>query len=176
VVGKFVRALHIIAAGAAVVAAPVSALELQGRNTFIDPDGTNAPSFNTITGFSPSDNAIVIPRGEDGYYHVDLRVNGVTSGFIVDTGSNYVTISEGVARRLGIDTAALDFNIAAQSPSGEITAAITSVASIRLYGREEKDVEAVILKSDMPTSLLGMSYLSRFSNISISGSNMVLTP
>ncbi len=165
-----------LALGSVILAGPSLALELQGRNTFIDPDGTNAPSFNTITGFTPQDNTIVIPRGEDGYYHVELRVNGVVSQFIVDTGSNFVTITEAEARRLGIDTDALDFNLVAESSNGKIAAAMLTVDSIQLYGRTEKDVETVVLKSSMPTSLLGMSYLSRFSNISISGSNMVLTP
>ncbi len=45
---------------------------------------------------------LVIPRGPDGHFRVDGRINGQAVSFLVDTGATSVTVSEAFAQRAGL--------------------------------------------------------------------------
>ncbi|MBC7157869.1 MAG: retroviral-like aspartic protease family protein, partial [Rhodobacteraceae bacterium] len=54
-----------------------------------------------------SDGTISARRGDDGHFHLTLRVGGTPVRFLVDTGASDVVLSEDDARRLGIDPSGL---------------------------------------------------------------------
>lgn len=150
-------------------ALPATALDLHGRNVFTDPDGGRAPLIEP-------DGTIVIPHADDGTYRVEVRVNGVLTKFIVDTGANYVAFTVEDARRVGIDVDSLSFSGLAETPNGEVKAAYTILESMSLNGHRMEDVEAVVIKGEMPGALLGMSYLSRLKAMTLHGGRLTLTP
>jgi len=170
-VGKQMNFGALALMGLGAVGAVAGTLQLQGRNTFLNPDGTT-PVFNTVT----QNKDISIEKSSDGYFRVTALVNGKPSNFIVDTGANFVAIPEAEARKIGINVAIIDFNQTADSPAGKVLAGQVVLRSVTLGGIRKTDIPAYVIKGDMPFSLLGMSYLSLFSNVSIQDSRLVLTP
>lgn len=119
--------------------------------------------------------AIVVPRAADGHYHLTLEINDTPVRFIVDTGASDLVLTQDDARRVGIDPEALPFLGRARTANGTVATALVTLDSVALGPIEDRGVRARISGGEMPGSLLGMSYLQRFDNISIADGRMVLT-
>lgn len=61
-------------------------------------DGQMKPKVATAT----SETEIVIPRSRDGHFYVAGSINGQSVTFMVDTGASTVSVSEKLARRIGL--------------------------------------------------------------------------
>ncbi len=153
-------------------AASAVALDLQGRNIFLN----NTPSRTPQIAPAPDVGLVTVSPSADGNFRIEGRANGVKTLFIIDTGANFVSFTYEDARRVGIDVAKLDFSGRAETPNGIVEAAFTSLESLSLYGHRMKNVEAVVIKGDMPGALLGMSYLSRLKELRLQGGKLVLRP
>ncbi len=117
---------------------------------------------------------IEVTRRPDGHFHLTLGVNGTAIDFLVDTGATELVLSVQDAERAGIDHSALQFSGRAATANGVISTAPVWLETVELAGRVDRDVRAQVSGGEMPGSLLGMSYLSRFEEISISGDRMTL--
>jgi aspartyl protease family protein len=130
---------------------------------------------------APRQSAIVIgqqvelPRGPDGHYRATLIVNGAPVDFFVDTGATEVVLSRADAERVGIDTAALDYLGVAMTANGPVRTARVRLAEVSLEGIADRNLAAVVTDGPLEISLLGMSYLHRFSHIEIADGRMILT-
>ena len=122
------------------------------------------------------DRIITLNRSRDGHFYADVMVNGVNVNFLVDTGATNIALSEGDARRIGIDMFYLNFSMRAETASGIIKIAPTKLRSIILGETKNYDFPAFVLEGAAVNSLLGMSYLSQFAQIEINGNKMVLHP
>jgi aspartyl protease family protein len=131
---------------------------------------TVRPSQNVV-----SQDRIELPRAPDGHYYLTAEVNGEPIRFVVDTGASQVVLSQGDAARIGIDTANLAYLGRAYTANGEVRTAPVRLDSIELGPVRHEDVRAVVNGGQMDGSLLGMSYLQRFSSIEITGGKLVLT-
>ncbi|RGP36090.1 retropepsin-like aspartic protease family protein [Pseudotabrizicola alkalilacus] len=116
---------------------------------------------------------IRLPRAPDGHYHLTLTINGTPIPFLVDTGATQMVLSLPDARRLGIDPAALAFIGEARTANGIVRTARVSLTDVELGPYRDASVTAVVNEGDLDTSLLGMSYLGRYS-IEITGGEMIL--
>jgi aspartyl protease family protein len=119
---------------------------------------------------------IEVPVGQGGHYHLTLQVNGVPVDFIVDTGASQIVLSRADAVRAGIDPASLTYLGSAQTANGIVRTASVRLDSLTLGPLTDTGVPAVVNEGDMETSLLGMTYLSRFSRIEIEGGRLILSP
>jgi aspartyl protease family protein len=119
--------------------------------------------------------AIIVPRGQDGHYHVMAEVNGIRIAFVVDTGATDVVLTEKDAARAGIDLAALAYTGRARTANGEVRTAPIRI-DISLGGMEASRLRASVNEGEMSQSLMGMSFLSRFSRVEIARGELVLTP
>ncbi|MFN4153260.1 MAG: TIGR02281 family clan AA aspartic protease [Paracoccaceae bacterium] len=117
--------------------------------------------------------AIRLPRAPDGHYYLTLTVNGTPVAFMVDTGATQVVLSLADARRLGIDPANLAFIGEARTANGIVRTARVTLPEVELGPHRDARVGAVVNQGDLDTSLLGMSYLGRYS-IEITGGEMIL--
>ena len=79
------------------------------------------------------------------------------------------------ARRAGIDPGALRFTGRASTANGSVETARVWLDRVALAGVQETRVPAQVSAGQMPGSLLGMSYLSRFAAITIAGDRLTLT-
>ncbi len=119
---------------------------------------------------------IEIPRGRDGHFHLTLELDGTGVDFLVDTGASDVVLTKGDAERIGLDLDDLAFLGTARTANGEVRTAYTTIDDVSLGPVVFRNVGVSVNSGEMSGSLLGMSYLDRFSRIEIIGDQMRLTP
>jgi aspartyl protease family protein len=76
------------------------------------------------------------------------------------------------AERLGFDLGAMAFTGTARTANGTTRTAPIRLASVRLGEATQTNVRALINEGDLHVSLLGMTYLSRFSRLEIAGDRL----
>ena len=101
---------------------------------------------------------LVLSAGQDGHFRVIATVNGKPITFLVDTGASDIVLAPADARRLGIDTRALNFSLRYETANGIGRAAPTTLASFVVGGKTLVDQRAAINQADMRESLLGMAF------------------
>jgi aspartyl protease family protein len=123
---------------------------------------------------SIDDGAAQIVKAADGHFWAEAKVDGRAVRFLIDTGATAVALSQTDAKRLGIDTQALDYSYKVMTASGETRAASVKLASVSVAGAQVRDVEALVVEKGLETSLLGMSYLGRLSSFQATPRALVL--
>ncbi|SFM16472.1 aspartyl protease family protein [Shimia aestuarii] len=117
---------------------------------------------------------IEIPRGQDGHYRLTLEVNNTPVTFIVDTGASDIVLSKQDARRVGFNPDDLPYYGRAMTANGEVRTAPVRLESVSLDGIQDRNIAARINGGELQQSLLGMSYLQRYEQITIAGNRMIL--
>lgn len=120
------------------------------------------------------DGRIEAPLAADGHYYLTAAVNGVPVRFVVDTGATDVVLTRRDAQRAGIDTGDLAFIGQARTANGTIATAPVRIASMELGPIHDSNVRAVVNDSQMDTSLLGMTYLTRFARVELTRDRLIL--
>jgi aspartyl protease family protein len=97
-----------------------------------------------------------------GHFQTDVRIDGRTIEFLVDTGASTVALNEKSAAKLGIHPSARDYTVRTHTANGIGKAARVRLDRVELNGITVRDVEAVVMPDDaLSTNLLGMTFLSR---------------
>lgn len=117
---------------------------------------------------------ITLPRAPDGHYYLTALVNGTPVRFVVDTGASQVVLTQKDAENAGIALADLVYSGRANTANGRVRIAPVRLDSIDVDGVEMRNIRASVNEGQMGTSLLGMTYLERFSRIEIAGGALVL--
>ncbi|WP_127111938.1 retropepsin-like aspartic protease family protein [Shimia sediminis] len=117
---------------------------------------------------------ISIPQSADGHYRLALDVNDTRIDFVIDTGASEIVLSKADAARAGLDPDNLPYYGRAYTANGEVRTAPVRLDEIRLGGLVDHNVPASVNGGDLDQSLLGMSYLQRFREITISGGKLML--
>ncbi len=120
------------------------------------------------------DDAAQIVKAADGHFWAEAKVDGRAVRFLIDTGATAVALSQTDAKRLGIDTQALDYSYRVMTASGETRAASVKLASVSVAGARVSDVDALVVEKGLETSLLGMSYLGRLSSFQATPRALIL--
>lgn len=131
---------------------------------------TVAPSQSYIDGMA----TVEVPRAPDGHYYLDLEIDGTTVRFVIDTGASDVVLTKGDAQRVGIDVDNLFFGDIANTANGEVRTARVRLKNVKLGEIVDLSLGASVNAGEMRTSLLGMTYLQRYSKIELGGGKMVL--
>jgi aspartyl protease family protein len=118
---------------------------------------------------------IELPRAPDGHYYVTAEVNGTPIRFTVDTGATDIVLSQPDAEAAGIDTGNLAFVGRAITANGEVRTAPVRLDSFAIGAISDTRLRAVVNQGDMGGSLLGMSYLQRYTKIEITDGALTLT-
>ena len=121
-----------------------------------------------------SEDGFEIVRGNDRHFHLTLEVNGQNVRFIVDTGASDIVLTQEDATRVGLDVDTLAYLGRASTANGVVETASVVLDQIALGDLVDRDVRASVNGGEMFGSLLGMSYLNRFSEISIRRDRLVL--
>lgn len=120
--------------------------------------------------------AISVPRGPGGHYFLTVNVEGTPIDFIVDTGATDVVLTMQDARAAGLDPDSLAFLGSARTANGSVRTAFTTVDFMSVGPVRYDKVQVAVNGGEMEESLLGMSFLSRFDRIEISGNELILRP
>lgn len=118
--------------------------------------------------------AVEVPRSADGHYYLVLEVNGVPTRFVVDTGASQIVLTRADAEAAGIDTGSLIFTGRASTANGMVETAPIRIESLSLAGQVDQGVRAVVNSGEMRESLLGMTYLTRFSRMEFADGRLLL--
>ncbi len=121
-----------------------------------------------------TDGRVEVPRAPDGHYYLTLRINDTPVQFVIDTGASGVVLSREDAKRAGFDLDELNYYDRAMTANGEVRTAPVRLDHVALGGIEDRNVAAYVNEGELFGSLLGMSYLQRWSRIEIGDGRMVL--
>lgn len=117
-----------------------------------------------------------IARADDGHYWAVGETGGQSVRFLVDTGATAVSLTPADARRFGIDTRALAYDLEVITAQGRARAAAVRLDELSVDGATVTDVDALVIEKGLETSLLGMSYLGRLSRFEATPTALVLRP
>ncbi|MBF9044732.1 TIGR02281 family clan AA aspartic protease [Rhodobacterales bacterium HKCCE4037] len=118
--------------------------------------------------------AVSVPRASDGHFYLTLDVNGTPTRFVVDTGATAIVLTRADAEAAGIETDNLIYSGRASTANGTVETAPVRIETLALGETLDTGVRAVVNNGQMEESLLGMSYLNRFSRIEIADGQLLL--
>jgi aspartyl protease family protein len=117
---------------------------------------------------------IEVPISRDGHFYLIAELNGVPVRFAVDTGASEIVLSARDATRIGLDPSRLAYIGRARTANGVVETAPVRIDRFVLGELRDDNVPAVVNRGEMDGSLLGMSYLARFSRMEITPNRLVL--
>lgn len=118
---------------------------------------------------------VALQSGRNGHFFVNALMDGRTLPMMVDTGASSCAFSEEDAERIGIRLAPGDFTRVWNTANGTVQVAPIRIAVMQVGSITVRDVEAVVIpRGRLATSLLGMSFLKRLRDFSVSGGTMTL--
>lgn len=132
---------------------------------------TVSPAAYTTLG----EDQIELRRAMDGHYYVTAQVNGAPVDFVVDTGATLIVLTRADAESAGLNTDDLAFIGRAGTANGMVSTAPVRLDSLKIGPLEDRGIAASVNGGELDQSLLGMSYLERFSSVQISDGRMILT-
>ncbi|MEQ9693892.1 TIGR02281 family clan AA aspartic protease [Shimia sp. SDUM112013] len=121
-----------------------------------------------------SNGQIEIPRGPDGHYHMTVEINGAPIRFIVDTGATQIVLNKADARRIGMDPETLPYFGRAMTANGEVRTAPVRLDEMRVGDIVDRNVPAQVNEGELGKSLLGMTYLQKFRQVTIVDNTLIL--
>lgn len=127
------------------------------------------------TTFENGTRQVSVDRAQDGQFHVDALVNGVSLRFVADTGASVVALDRAAADRAGIATGALRYDTPIRTANGVTQAASVRIDRLSVGGIERRDVPAVVVNGTLGVGLLGLSFLDTFRSIEFRGDRLLLT-
>lgn len=122
--------------------------------------------------------ALEARRGSDGHFHLTLGIAAqpgadvVPVRFILDTGASDLVLTQSDAARLGFSPGDLAFTGTARTANGMTRTAQIRLDRVVLGEAVQGRVRALVNEGDLHVSLLGMTFLSRFSRIEIAGDRL----
>lgn len=107
-------------------------------------------------------------RSYNGHFVVNADVNGTSVPLIFDTGASAVVLTAEDARKAGIDTDELRFDVPVSTANGTGRAATVMLDRIDVGGIERERVRAFIAEDGaLETSLLGMTFLDTLTSFGV---------
>ena len=133
-----------------------------------------AASLQTVASEGSSSKVASLSKAADGHYWAEAQVEGRRVRFLVDTGASIVALTTADAQRLGLDSRTLAFDQPVSTAGGRAMAAAVTLDYVSVAGARVDDVEAVVMREGLETSLLGMTYLGRLSRFEASRDSLIL--
>lgn len=122
---------------------------------------------------NPNGDEVRLERSYDGHFYADIAINNVPVRALVDTGASGIALSRDDARRAGIATSAGMHEVVGEGASGDVHGEYVTIDTVSLGPTSASGMHAVVLDAGGQT-LLGQSFLSRFSSVEIRDDMMVL--
>jgi aspartyl protease family protein len=127
----------------------------------------------TTPRFASVDGSIELRRNANGHFYADVRINGAEIHMLVDTGASGIALSRDDARMAGIATSIGMNDVVGKGADGAIHGEFVKLDRVELGPLSAEGLDAIVLDSG-EQSLLGQSFLSKFSSVEIEGDKMVL--
>jgi len=118
---------------------------------------------------------VELRRARDGHFYATVQVNGHDLRFMIDTGATSIVLTRADAEAVGINTAGLSFVVPSATANGRVMSAPVRLESMRLGRFTDHGVRASVNGGELGQSLLGMSYLDRFTSFRAEGDRFYLS-
>jgi aspartyl protease family protein len=123
---------------------------------------------------NPLDRGIVLTRASNGYFYADVQINnGAPLHMIVDTGATVIALSREDAQMAGLAVPIGMTDIVGQGADGAVRGQQVMLDRVTMGDKSVEGVPAIVLNSG-GQSLLGQSFLSKFSSVHIEDDKMIL--
>lgn len=124
----------------------------------------------------PATSTVSFRSGLNGHFQINALVDGTEIRTVFDTGASAVVLTNDDAKKVGIDTKSLSYNVAVSTANGTGRAAQVTLSRLEVGTIERRKVRAFVAEAGaLDTSLLGMSFLGTLSRYAVSGSSLELT-
>ena len=121
-----------------------------------------------------NDNASVTLQADSrGHFVTQVRINGLLTSMLVDTGATLVMLSADDARRMGIDYKS-GVRTSVSTANGSVPAYLVRLNTVQVGEIEFSQVDALVQEINLGFGLLGMSFLNR-TQMRRDGDQMILT-
>lgn len=118
---------------------------------------------------------VSIPKSRnDGQFWTDARVNSGHVRFLVDTGASSVALTLNDAKKAGIRTRELKYNVPIATAGGRNMAAYVDLKTISVGAITLRNVRALVVPEGLNTSLLGMTYLGQLQKVEATPNALLL--
>ena len=135
-------------------------------------------ALDSVDGAQPSVGAngeVTFKRSLSGEFVVTAKVDDRPVRFVFDTGASTVVLTAEDARRIGLETAGLDFSAEVFTANGAALAAPTRMARVAVGPIVVRNVRALVTRPGaMQESLLGMSFLDQLQSYSVERGRLTL--
>lgn len=115
-----------------------------------------------------------IDKENDGHFWTRADVSGTQVKFMVDTGASIVALTYFDAQRLGLKPEELNFDSEIRTAGGITYGAHVTLPSIRIGRVKVENVNAVILRTELEQSLLGMTFLGELHSYEVRQGQMII--
>lgn len=121
-----------------------------------------------------SASVVVLTKDPNGQFWTQARVNTGSVRFLVDTGASTVALTENDAKKAGIKTRDLEYDLPIRTAGGENYAARITLDRLSVGAITVKDVEAIVVPKGLDISLLGMTYLGELQSVEANRATLTL--
>ncbi len=123
----------------------------------------------------PSSAREIIEPDRGGQYQTEVEIDGQRLPVMIDTGATFLTLSYEDAERLGIRLMPSDYTIKTSTANGASMVGRVQLSRVTLGSITVRDVPALVCgRGQLVQSLLGMSFLSRLSSLSVDRGRLAL--
>jgi aspartyl protease family protein len=154
----------------------VKLLSIQGDQAMVEVGGKKRPLRvgQHAIGAPAADGSgkITMTADGQGHFFTTGTVNGTSVRFMVDTGATMISLGTTDARRIGLDINRAQRGMT-QTANGAVAVGKMQLDTVQIGDVTLHNIDAVILQTDMPIALLGMSFLNRM-EMQRDGSTMTL--
>ncbi|MGO9741928.1 MAG: TIGR02281 family clan AA aspartic protease [Roseiarcus sp.] len=142
-----------------------------------------APPAPTRVAATPAPTSAALGFGDleieadaEGQYWVDGFVEGERVRFLVDTGASMVTISSGVASRLGLGETSDSPHYVFQTANGQVSSYGVELTNVEIGSISLDHVAAAVNPNLGDTNLIGANLLRRLSSVEQRDGRLILRP
>ena len=119
---------------------------------------------------------VIVNRRLSGEFSIAAKVDGARVTFLFDTGASMVVLTAADARKAGIDTRGLAFDIPVATANGSALAAEIRLDQVAVGPIVMRGVPALVARPGaLEESLLGMSFLERLKSYTVERGRLILT-
>ncbi|MEO1660193.1 MAG: TIGR02281 family clan AA aspartic protease [Pseudomonadota bacterium] len=141
--------------------------------------GTASPTVASVAVEAPEETGFrrraTITSRPDGHYWARALVNRKASvEFMVDTGASVVALTYKDAQKMGLRPDKLDYRWEIRTAGGRTMGASVKIDEIQINQVKVRNVDAMVLRTDLEQSLLGMSFLRELYSYEFRGDRMII--
>ena len=119
---------------------------------------------------------VIVNRRLSGEFSIAAKVDGARVTFLFDTGASMVVLTAADARKAGIDTRGLAFDVPVATANGSALAAEIRLDQVAVGPIVMRGVPALVARPGaLEESLLGMSFLERLKSYTVERGRLILT-